>query len=114
MKFEILEGPADTATMVLNGKLDIAGAEVIGLPMSVLADNKKGLIVDLAALTFLASIGIRHLVSAAKALGRKGGRVVLLNPSSAITEVLETAGVAALMSIVYSESEARSAVGASA
>lgn len=111
MQFQIVDGPAETATMVLDGKLDIVGAEKIAMPMSVLAGSKKGLIVDLSALTFLASIGIRHLVSAAKAIGRKGGRVVLLKPSAAVAEVLEAAGVTELMSIAKSEAEARSALG---
>ena len=111
MQFQIIDGPAGTSTIVLDGKLDVKGADAIAMPMSVLGGSKKGLIVDMSALTFLASLGIRHLVSAAKAIGRRGGRVVLLKPSTSIAEVLQTSGVTDLMSIAYSEAEAKSALG---
>src|SRR5262249_9229144 len=110
MQFRTIDGPADTATVFLVGKLDIAGTAVIEIPMAVIAGTKKGLVVDLSAVTFLASIGIRHLVSTAKALTRRGGRVVLLRPSEAVAEVLTTSGVAELMPIVQSEADARRAV----
>jgi anti-anti-sigma factor len=111
MHYRIVDGPADTATVVLDGKLDYSSAGQIELPMSVLAGSKKGLIIDLSALTFLASIGIRHLVTAAKAIQRKGGRIVLLRPTAAIAEVLATSGITELMPIVQSDTEARSALG---
>jgi anti-anti-sigma factor len=111
MQYRIVDGPSDTSTIILDGRLDIVGASAIEQPMSVLAGSKKGLIVDLSALTFLASIGIRHLVTAAKAIGRKGGHVVLLRPSAAVSEVLVTSGVTELMSIVQSEGDARLAIG---
>ena len=99
------------ARVALSGRLDIAGAETVALPLATLAGAKQGLIIDMSAVSFIASIGIRHLVSAAKAQSRRGGRLVLLNPTSLVVEVLTTAGLTTLLPIVQTEAEAVSAVG---
>ena len=98
------------ARVALTGRLDIAGAELVALPLATLAGAKKGLIIDMSGVNFIASIGIRHLVSAAKALSRRNGRLVLLNPVNLVTEVLETSGLTDILPIVHSESEALAAV----
>jgi len=91
------EGSAATVTMV--GRLDIAGAEVVALPLATLSGSKSALFVDMSGVSFVASIGLRHLVAAAKAMGRRGGRLVLLNPNTAVTEVITTSGLADLLQI---------------
>ena len=91
------DGTAATVTMV--GRLDISGAEVVALPLATLSGSKSALFVDMAGVTFIASIGLRHLVSAAKAVGRRGGRLMLLNPTAAVTEVITTSGLAGLLQI---------------
>jgi len=87
------------ATVTMTGRLDISGAEVVALPLATLSGSKNALFVDMAGITFIASIGLRHLVSAAKAIGRRGGRLVLLNPNTAVTEVITTSGLADLLQI---------------
>jgi stage II sporulation protein AA (anti-sigma F factor antagonist) len=111
MQFTISDEAGTTAKIALAGKLDIAGAEVIALPLATLAGGKKGVVVDLAGVTFLGSIGIRHLVSAAKTLTRKGGQLVLVNPTDAVKEVLVTSGVTDIMPIVATESAAYELIG---
>jgi anti-sigma B factor antagonist len=91
------DGTAATVTMV--GRLDISGAEVVALPLATLSGSKSALFVDMAGVTFIASIGLRHLVSAAKTVGRRGGRLILLNPTAAVTEVITTSGLAGLLQI---------------
>jgi anti-sigma B factor antagonist len=91
-----------SATVVLTGRLDISGAEVVALPLATLSGSKNSLIVDMAGVTFVASIGLRHLVSAAKAIGRKGGRLVLLNPTPVVAEVITTSGLTDLLPIEHS------------
>jgi anti-sigma B factor antagonist len=99
-----------TARVALTGRLDISGAEAVALPLATLAGAKQGLIIDMSGVSFVASIGLRHLVSAARALSRRNGRLVLLNPVNLVTEVLETSGLTDLLPIVRSESEALAAV----
>ena len=61
---------------------------------------------------FLASIGIRTLLLAAKAVTRRGGKIVLFNPDSNVTSILQMAGIDTLVPICRSLDEARSAVAA--
>jgi anti-sigma B factor antagonist len=91
------DGTAATVTMV--GRLDISGAEVVALPLATLSGSKSALFVDMAGVTFIASIGLRHLVSAAKAVGRRGGRLILLNSTAVVTEIITTSGLAGLLQI---------------
>jgi anti-sigma B factor antagonist len=86
-----------TATVTLTGRLDITGAEVVALPLATLSGSKNDIVIEMSGVTFIASIGLRHLVSAAKAVGRRGGRLVLLNPNTAVAEVITTSGLADLL-----------------
>jgi anti-anti-sigma factor len=111
MQIVISDEAGSTAKLGLTGRLDIVGAEVIALPLATLAGGKKGVVIDMSGVTFLASIGIRHLVSATKTLSRKGGKLVLLNPTDAVKDVLVTSGVTDLMPIVATESAAYELIG---
>jgi anti-sigma B factor antagonist len=111
MQITILDDAGTIAKVVLAGKLDISGAEKIALPLATLAGGKRGVLLDMTGVTFLASIGIRHLVAASKALARRGGRLVLLNPNPLVADVLTTSGVVELMVIAHSDAEAAAALG---
>jgi len=87
------------ATVTLTGRLDISGAEVVALPLATLSGSKHDLAVDMAGVSFIASLGLRHLVSASKAIRRRGGRFVLLNPIDAVAEVIDAAGLADFLKI---------------
>jgi anti-anti-sigma factor len=112
MEIVTSEAGGATARVTLTGRLDILGAEVIALPLATLAGAKQGLIVDMSGVSFIASIGIRHLVSAAKTISRRNGRLVLLNPTEIVAEVLSTSGLTNLLPIVRSDSEAVAALDA--
>jgi anti-anti-sigma factor len=82
----------------LSGRLDTAGTDQIGLRFAGLTATKPALVVvDLSQVSFLASIGIRMLLSNAKALERRGGRMALASPSAMVEEVLKIAGIDALI-----------------
>ena len=88
-----------TATVRLVGRLDIAGAEILGQPLATLSGSKNAIVLDMAEVTFVASIGLRHLVSASKAVRRRGGGLTLLNPNDAVTEVITASGLTELLPI---------------
>jgi anti-anti-sigma factor len=98
--------------IILVGKLDIAGAEKIELPLATLAGLKNNIVVDMVGVDFIASIGIRHLVLAAKAVARGSRKLVLLDPNPLVTEVLVTAGLNDFLPIVRSEGKALAALSA--
>jgi anti-anti-sigma factor len=100
--------------VVLEGRLDIAGAARIDLQFSAIAGSHRGVVVDLASVSFLASIGIRTLLLGAKAVQRRGGALVLLNPVDDVVRVLEVTGVTDLMPIYRDWDAALAAVTARA
>ena len=56
-------------------------------------------IIDLKDVNFLNSRGIRALVLGAKLLREKGGKLVLVNPSALVEEIMKTAGIDAIIPI---------------
>src|ERR1700686_4413178 len=84
-----IEAFSDSVTkVVLNGRLDMQGAQKIDLPFSSLAGSHRKVIVDLSQVVFMASMGIRTLVLTAKSIKSKGGRLVLLDPVGEVEKVL--------------------------
>ena len=53
------------------------------------ACSQRLVIVDMNAVSFLTSMGIRSLMLVAKAVSRRGGKMVLLNPDTNVGQVLE-------------------------
>ncbi len=91
--------PGGVTKVVLDGVLDIPGSQAIDLRFNVIAGANRAVIVDLSAVSFLASIGIRTLLSGAKAIQLKGGKLVLFNPTATVEKVLRVTGVDTLMPI---------------
>ena len=100
--------------VVLVGKLDIAGAEKIATPLAAVAGARNNVVVDMGAVDFIASIGIRHLVMAAKTVARTSRMLILLDPNPIVSEALVRAGLGDLLPIVRSEDEARTVLSAKA
>jgi anti-sigma B factor antagonist len=84
------------------------------LQFNAIAGSDRGVLVDLAGVSFLASIGIRTLLLGAKAVQRRGGALVLLNPIDEVERALEVTGVIDLMPIYRDAGEALAAVTARA
>ena len=98
-------------TIVILGRLDIPGAEsVAGELEKLAAAPKKGVVVDVSSLKFLASLGIRALLKSAKAVEERGGRMVLVvGSNSQVVMSLEATGVSAVLPMFKSSGEAERA-----
>jgi len=98
-------------TIVITGRLDIPGTEsVAGELEKLAAAPKKGVVVDLSSLKFLASIGIRALFKSAKVVKERGGRMVLVvGTNSTVVMSLEATGVNDLIPMFKSNAEAERA-----
>jgi anti-sigma B factor antagonist len=96
--------------VVLSGRIDIAGAHEIDLPMNVVGGSRRSVVIDLAAVEFMASMGLRSIVLAAKSIISKRGRVVLLAPRTEVGDVIRTSGIDELIPIHHDEAEAIAAV----
>lgn len=98
---------ADGVTKIrLCGRLDITGAEEIDMRFSGLVSAASSVIVDLAGVTFLASIGIRTLVANAKALALRGGSMVLFDPQPLVADVLRATGIADIIPVLEGQGAA--------
>lgn len=87
--------------IVISGRLDLPGTDsVASRLMELTAAPKKGVVVDLSALKFLASIGISALITSAKAVQQRGGKMVLVvNEGSTVIMSLEATGVDELIPV---------------
>ena len=110
MDMQVTAISADAVRVVLDGRLDMAGSAKIDVAFNVAAGANRNVIVDMSAVTFVASIGIRTLVIGAKTVQRRGGKLLLLSPQSDVEQVLETIGVTDLLPIVRDEADAMEAI----
>ncbi len=97
--------------IVILGRLDLPGTEsVAGELEKLAAAPKKGVVVDVSSLKFLASLGIRALLKSAKAVEARGGRMVLVVGSNAqVVMSLEATGVSEVLPTFKSSDEAERA-----
>ena len=98
--------------IMLAGRMDVQGTQEIDIKFSAYAARQSAVIVDMSAVDFLASIGIRTLLLTAKAMAQRGGKIELLNPDANVTHILEMAGIDTLIPVLRSLEDARSAVSA--
>jgi anti-sigma B factor antagonist len=110
MQLEVKTMSQSVITIALDGRLDVFGAGEIDAPFSAVAAANKGVIVDLSRVSFLASIGVRVLLNAAKVVRRRGGRLVLVHPVPDVERVLEVTGVGELMPVYHDSASAFAAV----
>lgn len=103
MEFQYSELAHHIRLIRLQGKLDIAGTAEIETKLAACCGGENvRVVVDLSEVDFLASIGIRLLTLTAKSVASRGGKMVLLNPTSDVEHVLEITGILAFIPI-YSD-----------
>jgi anti-sigma B factor antagonist len=91
----------------LNGRLDAPGADKIDLRFTAqAAAGQHDTVVDLAEVSFVASMGLRLLIATARAMDRKGRRMVLFGAQPAVQAVLELAAIDQLIPLVADEAAA--------
>jgi len=96
----------------LIGRLDVAAAGQIETRFSAVTGARRAVVVDLSQVTFLASMGMRMLLIAAKTIASKGGKMALLAPTAEVKTVLQTARIDALIPIYDQRDAAFAGVGA--
>lgn len=90
----------ETRFVRLSGRLDLKGSDQISQRFTALtATDASNVVVDMSAVEFIASIGMRLLLSCAKAKSSRGGQMVLAGLQPLVKEALETAGIDTLIPI---------------
>jgi len=108
ISIEDLDG--NVTKVVITGRVDIAGARELEMPLAVVAGSRRAVIIDLSGVDFMASLGLRGIVVSAKSIFSKKGKVVLMSPRPQVEEVIVTTGINELLDIFHDEVAAIAAV----
>ena len=100
MDFTTLQREDGITVLKLEGRMDLDGADVVGKRLAAAtADKGMRVVVDLAEVNFMSSIGIGMLVRLAQSVQKRHGNLVLLDPQSVVWLVLERTHIPEIISV---------------
>ncbi len=85
-------------TIALEGRLDTTTAPALETEINAIAETVDELTLDLSALDYLSSAGLRVILAAQKKMSKQGAMVVT-NVNETIMEVFEITGFADILTI---------------
>jgi anti-sigma B factor antagonist len=89
---------AQNATLSLGGRLDTTTAPEFEAAVKALPENVTALVIDMEALDYISSAGLRVLLVAQKTMNKKGSmKVVHINET--VMEIFEVTGFADILTI---------------
>ncbi len=104
IKFDQVEGFNKVA---LAGRMDTAGVGAVELRFSSgIVPRGLSTLVDLSQVEFLTSLGVRLLLSTARALSGKGATLVLFGPTPAVAETIDSMGLSDIVPLADTEANA--------
>lgn len=113
MNIEVTPLDPNVNCLRLQGRLDAATVDRIEIQLNAAAVAPgHDLLVDLRGVEFLASLGIRMLITAARSLKAKGARMVLFGAQPLVHEVLEHVAIDQIIPVAADEAQARAALAA--
>jgi anti-anti-sigma factor len=108
----VVEELPDKVTKVqLSGRMDIEGAASVDLKMNALAGSRPILILDMAEVSFMASMGLRTLMLCGKAMARGRRKMAICSAQPNVERVLRSAGLDEVVPIYPTFEAALVAVG---
>jgi anti-anti-sigma factor len=97
----------EAVRIAFDGRLDTAGVGQIEMQFSALAGvAAKPVIVDLTAVSFLASLAVRMFISTGRILAARGNRMVLFGPTAEVLEIIEVMGLGEIIAVEADEAAA--------
>ena len=92
------------------GRLDTAGVDRVETRfIACLVPEANNAIVDLSQVDFVASLGIRMLISASRSLRTRQAKLVIYGAQERVNEVFDTVSLGQIVSIYPTEAEALAA-----
>jgi anti-anti-sigma factor len=111
MELQILE-EAPTFTLIsLAGRLDTAGVDKVEIKLNATLPRDRHAVIDLSGVSFLASMGIRMLIAAAKVLDRRKKRLVLIAPRPLVDQALRHSSIDEIIPVAQDLEGARALLG---
>lgn len=83
---------ADVLVATANGRIDFAGAQVLegALAPALAADGPvRGIVIDLAGVDYISSVGLRVLMVAAKAMRARKASIAVASLQPVVAEIFE-------------------------
>jgi len=97
----------------LSGRLDTANVNQVEMYFTAsIMPKAQNTIVDLTEVSFIASLGIRMLLSTARGLSRRGAKLVMFGANPAVLEIIETTALSEIIPVLPTEADAIAAVAA--
>jgi anti-anti-sigma factor len=111
MAIEFQDSSDTLRTVSISGRMDLVGTDEIATKFAALtASTQRRVVLDLTAVSFLASIGIRAIITNAKAMLARGGRLVIfVGANQTVLKTLETTGIDSLIPLFSDLAEAQRA-----
>jgi len=111
MDMHISELRGQVSCVRLSGRLDAAAADELGVRFTAAtASQGRPAVVDMAQVDFLASMGLRLLISSARALASRGQKMALFGATDMTLETLQNASIDKIVPVVATQDEALAAV----
>jgi anti-anti-sigma factor len=96
---ESMEG--DITRVILDGRMDIEGAQAVDLRMNILAGSAGNLLIDLRKVSFIGSMGLRSIVIPSQNVRRRGGKVAVFGPIPVVEEVFKASKIDEVIPIFH-------------
>jgi anti-anti-sigma factor len=99
-------------TIAMKGSIDMAGSwDIESKFIDYTAAQMRHVLVDMSAVEFLGSMGIRVFVRAAKALMREQKKLVLFAAQPPVENTLKLAGFMSVIPVARTLADAKAAIG---
>jgi|SRR5688572_6614892 len=107
MQLNVIRADDSITHVAMLGRLDLEGVNHIQDQFVFnTTTRQRATLVDVSQVTFIASLGMGMFVSVAKALQRRGAKMVLLAPTNLVQQALQAAGINQVIPIAHEEEEA--------
>lgn len=110
MEMTVVKEDDAAVVVAFNGRLDLNGVNQIDHSFKEKVAAAANVIVQMQEVTFLASLGMRMLMMAAKTLKTKQGKIVLIAPQEEVENALRMSGLDQLIPLVDSLESALQAI----
>ena len=90
---------ASALIIALEGRLDTTTAPELEAELKASLDDVSELVFDIEKLDYISSAGLRVLLSAHKAMMKKGGKMKVIHVNETVMEVFEITGFADILII---------------
>lgn len=110
MDMNVNDTPDGVTHVVLEGRFDIAGAEQVDGPVMEIARRAKILVIDLSKVPFIASLGVRTLMTSAKTMIGRGAFIAVAGATDGVEKVLRLTGFDELVGLYPNTAAAEAAL----